>query len=210
MTKNAQVVFDHFPDLTPTQQSQFEQLGDLYKEWNAKINVISRKDIEALYTRHVLHSLAIAKYLQFPENSRVLDIGTGGGFPGIPLAILFPDCSFYLADSIGKKIMVVKEIAAALDLQNVQVEHIRVEKIKKKFDYVVSRAVARTQVLYNWTHRMIQPNDHPTLASGYLLLKGGDLDEELNEFGRSHSLTNLSEYFNDAFFETKKLVYIPV
>ncbi|RED93368.1 16S rRNA (guanine(527)-N(7))-methyltransferase RsmG [Marinoscillum furvescens] len=210
MTQNAQVVFDHFPELNDTQKDQIVQLESLYKDWNAKINVISRKDIEELYIRHVLHSLAIAKYFSFPAGSKVLDIGTGGGFPGVPLAILFPECSFYLADSIGKKIKVVNEVASALGLANVEAEHVRVEKIKRKFDYVVSRAVARTQVLYNWTHRLIKPNDHPTLASGYLLLKGGDLDEELKEFGRSHSLTNLSEYFNEEFFETKKLVYIPV
>ena len=210
MSGGVQVIFDHFPDLSAAQKKQFEALSALYAEWNEKINVISRKDIDQLYTRHILHSLAIARFISFPSGSKVLDIGTGGGFPGIPLAILFPESSFFLADSIGKKIKVVQEVAQAVGLTNVHAEHIRAEQIKEKFDFIVSRAVARTKQLYNWTHQMIQSSDHPTLASGYLLLKGGELDEEMKEFGQSHSIIPISDYFEDPFFETKKIIYIPV
>ncbi len=210
MSPGVQQVFDHFPNLTDQQKEQFSQLEGLYAEWNEQINVISRKDIDQLYTRHVLHSLAIAKYLPFEDGAKILDIGTGGGFPGIPLAILNPNCSFFLVDSIGKKIKVVKEVANAIGLINLQAEHMRAEKVKDKFDFIVSRAVARTKVIYQWSNRLIQSSDHPTAANGYLLLKGGDLKEELKEFGRSHTIKNISEYFQDEFFETKKIVYIPV
>lgn len=210
MSHSVQQVFDQFPNLSDKQKEQFSQLEQLYSEWNEKINVISRKDIEQLYTRHVLHSLAIAKYLTFPTASRILDIGTGGGFPGIPLAILYPDCDFLLVDSIGKKIKVVQGVAEAIGLTNVKAEHVRAEKIKQKFDFVVSRAVARTKMVYLWSNKLIESSDHPTAANGYLLLKGGDLDEELKEFGRSHTTQDISEYFGDEFFETKKIVYIPV
>ena len=210
MSQGVQQVFDHFPNLTEKQKEQFSRLESLYSEWNEKINVISRKDIEQLYTRHVLHSLAIAKYLTFTPGARVLDIGTGGGFPGIPLAILYPDCEFLLVDSIGKKIKVVQGVADAIGLINIKAEHVRAEKIKQKFDFIVSRAVARTKVVYQWSNRLIEASDHPTAANGYLLLKGGDLDEELKEFGRSHTTQDISSYFDDEFFVTKKIVYIPV
>lgn len=210
MTSPAQIIFDHFPELTDHQRAQFEALDPLYREWNEKINVISRKDIDQLYVRHVLHSLAIAKFTSFEPATNILDVGTGGGFPGIPLAIMFPESSFLLVDSIGKKIRVVQEVAQAIDLKNLKAEHIRAEQIKEKFDFVVSRAVARTKVLHQWTHRLIRQNDHPTFANGYILLKGGDLKEEMKELGRSHSIKNISKYFADPFFETKKIVYIPV
>ncbi len=210
MSQDVLSVFEHFPDLTDIQKEQFKQLAPLYREWNEKINVISRKDIYQLYTRHVLHSLAIAKHTTFPDGSRILDIGTGGGFPGIPLAILYPECHFLLVDSIGKKIRVVQEISAAIGLQNLTAVHQRAEQVKNRFDFIVSRAVARTKMLYNWSNKLIVSNEHPTSGSGYLLLKGGDLKEELKELGRSHSITNIQEYFDDPFFETKKVVYIPV
>lgn len=204
------MVFDHFPALSPIQKEQLTALGPLYQEWNEKINVISRKDIDQLYTRHVLHSLAIAKYLPFAAGTRILDIGTGGGFPGIPLAILFPQSTFFLADSIGKKIKVVQEVSSAIGLENVRAEHIRAEQVRGVFDFVVSRAVAQTDMLYRWTSKLIKSSEHPTQANGYLLLKGGDLDEELKALGRSHSIVDISDYFSDPFFETKKIVYIPV
>ncbi|MFY0605209.1 MAG: 16S rRNA (guanine(527)-N(7))-methyltransferase RsmG [Cyclobacteriaceae bacterium] len=210
MHQHEALIFEHFPDLTTKQQDQFSQLAPLYQEWNEKINVISRKDIDQLYTRHVLHSLAIAKHTTFPSGSKILDIGTGGGFPGIPLAILYPDCEFLLVDSIGKKIRVVQEVADAIGLQNLTAIHQRAEQVRDKFDFIVSRAVARTKMLYSWSHKLIKPNEHATHANGYLLLKGGDLAEELKELGRSHSITDIPQYFDDPFFETKKVVYIPV
>lgn len=209
MANPAQVIFDHFPDLSTAQKAQFEALGGLYADWNEKINVISRKDIDQLYTRHVLHSLALAKFASFEPGSKILDVGTGGGFPGIPLAILFPESRFFLVDSIGKKIKVVQEVAEACGLKNVDAAHMRAEKIQEKFDFVVSRAVASTKIIWQWTNRLIKRSDHPTLSNGYLLLKGGDLDEELREFGLSHSIKDISDYFDDPFFETKKIVYIP-
>lgn len=201
-----QAVLEHFPALTSRQQDQLAELGGLYKEWNEKINVISRKDIDQLYTRHVLHSLAIARYINFPAGSEILDIGTGGGFPGIPLAIFFPECRFFLADSIAKKIKVVQEVAAGIQLSNVHAEAVRVESIRQKFDFVVSRAVAQTNMLYQWTHRLIRSQE----TSGYVLLKGGDLEDELKELGRPYSIQAISDYFPDPFFETKKVVFIPV
>lgn len=204
------IISRYFPHLTDQQEHQLGALQELYSDWNEKINVISRKDIEHLYERHVLHSLGIAKFISFKSGTKILDVGTGGGFPGIPLAILFPEAEFYLVDSIGKKVMVVDEIVKQLNLSNVRTAHIRVEKIKEKFDFIVSRAVAPAKTLYQWTHQLVRSNADPDAASGLLLLKGGDLDNELKELKRPHSVTQLSDYFQLPFFDTKKLIYIPI
>ncbi|NQZ76053.1 MAG: 16S rRNA (guanine(527)-N(7))-methyltransferase RsmG [Ekhidna sp.] len=204
------IVYKYFPDLTEQQKSQFDALLELYNEWNAKINVVSRKDIDQLYERHVLHSLGIAKFISFVNGSRILDVGTGGGFPGIPLAILFPDCHFHLVDSIGKKITVVNEVAKAIGLPNLTAEHQRMEKVKGKFDFVVSRAVAQTKQLYTWAHQKVSKEQKNDLDNGMILLKGGDLGREMREFGRGYIKKSLTEYFDEAFFETKKIVYVPV
>ncbi len=203
------IVYKYFPDLSVDQKKQIDALGSLYTEWNAQINVISRKDIEELYERHVLHSLAISKFATFPSGSKILDIGTGGGFPGLPLAILFPDCQFHLVDSIAKKIKVVMEVANALGLKNLTAEHQRAEKVKSKYDYIVSRAVARTKMLTNWTSHLLQSQNELPLSRGFILLKGGDLNEELAELKRSYQEIEIKDYFEEAFFDTKKIIYIP-
>ncbi|MEM0939426.1 MAG: 16S rRNA (guanine(527)-N(7))-methyltransferase RsmG [Bacteroidota bacterium] len=207
---DASIVFKYFPDLSVVQKDQFNQLYLLYQYWNEKINIISRKDIHQLYERHVLHSLAIAKFVRFQPNADIMDLGTGGGFPGVPLAIYFPEVCFYLVDSTNKKLTIVKEIANALNLRNVITKHQRVEKVKGVFDFIVSRAVARTKQLYNWSHRKIREENGDELDNGLILLKGGDLNDELAEFGRSHQVQNLNDYFEETFFTTKKLVYVPV
>ncbi len=203
-------ILHYFPNLTEKQKRQFEQLGPLYKEWNDKINVVSRKDIENIYTNHVLHSLGIAKVMSFKPGSEVLDVGTGGGFPGVPLAILFPETNFHLVDSIGKKITVVKEVAAALGLKNVRAEQIRAEQLKGKYDFVVSRAVTRMKEFYSWVDNKIKENSKNDLDNGILYLKGGDLDEEMNELKCPYSIYNLSDFFKEEFFETKHMVYVPL
>jgi 16S rRNA (guanine527-N7)-methyltransferase len=206
----ADIVKKYFPNLTEKQLEQFELLFPLYTEWNEKINVISRKDIDNLMLHHVLHSLAIAKIIDFRPGTEILDVGTGGGFPGIPLAILFPECSFLLVDSIGKKIKVVEEVAKALGLQNVQAKHARAEDIDQDFEFVVSRAVTRITPFYYWVRKKISPNHFHSMRNGILYLKGGDLREELEEFGKKHKIFDLSTYFDEDFFETKKVLYVPM
>jgi len=208
--QDASILLTYFPDLTEKQQQQFAQLGKLYKEWNDKINVISRKDVDNLYINHILHSLGIAKVMLFQPGASVLDVGTGGGFPGIPLAILFPQTQFHLVDSIGKKITVVNEVAKGVGLTNVKGEQIRAEQIKSKYDFVVSRAVTRMKEFYGWVNTKVKEESVHTLDNGILYLKGGDLDEEMNELKRPYSLYQLPDYFREEFFETKKVVYMPI
>lgn len=199
---------NYFPDLTPKQLEQFGMLQSVYAEWNEKINVISRKDIDALYERHVLHSLAIYKFLPFQPQSSILDIGTGGGFPGIPLAIMHPEVNFLLVDSIGKKITVVNEVAAAIGLTNVRTKHGRAEEVKEKFDFVVSRAVAELPTLWRWSQGKYKSEQRNALPNGLICLKGGDLKEELNALKRQKEVYPLNGYFKETFFETKALVYV--
>ncbi len=206
----SEIILKYFPNLTSQQQQQFEALFDLYKDWNEKINVISRKDIDNLYTNHILHSLGIAKVMSFKPGASVLDVGTGGGFPGIPLAILFPETNFHLVDSINKKITVVNEVAKGAGLKNVKGEWIRAEQIKGKYDFVVSRAVTRIKEFYGWVNQKVKEESIHDLDNGILYLKGGDLDQELGELKRPYSLYDLSNYFAEEFFETKKVVYVPI
>lgn len=202
-------IFKYFPDLSEKQIEQFTRLKDLYFEWNEKINVISRKDIEELYVKHVLHSLAIAKVMKFKDGTEVLDVGTGGGFPGIPLAILFPNVNFHLVDSIAKKILVVSEVANALELKNVKAETQRVEKLKSKYDFIVSRAVTQMPKFVGWVRGKIKKENINPLPNGILYLKGGDLSEELKDF-KTAEIYPISDYFSEEFFETKKVVYLPL
>ncbi len=210
MTPTADIVYHYFPDLSQKQKDQFAKLFDLYKDWNDKINVVSRKDIENLYINHVLHSLGIAKVMAFKPGASVLDVGTGGGFPGIPLAILFPETNFHLVDSIGKKITVVKGVAEGVGLKNVRGEQIRAEQIKGQYDFIVSRAVTRIKEFYGWIHNKTKKQSVHPLDNGILYLKGGDLDEELAELKKLHQVYSLSDYFTEEFFETKKVVYVPL
>lgn len=208
--RNADIIFSYFPDLTDLQKAQFSGLFPLYQDWNEKINVVSRKDIENLYINHVLHSLAIAKVTAFNPGASVLDVGTGGGFPGIPLAILFPETQFHVVDSIGKKITVVKNVADVIGLKNIKAEQIRAEQIKGEFDFVVSRAVTRLKEFYGWVHRKVKKQSGHPLYNGILYLKGGDLDEELTELKKPHQVIAISDFFKEAYFETKKIVYVPL
>lgn len=208
--QDAQVIFSYFQELTPIQRDQFNRLLPLYREWNARINVISRKDVDNLYINHVLHSLGIAKVTQFQSGASILDVGTGGGFPGIPLAILFPETQFHLVDSIGKKITVVNAVASALGLNNVKATQIRAEQVTGQYDFIVSRAVTRLKEFYGWIHRKVKPASQHTLHNGILYLKGGDLTEELAELRKPHRVFELSDYFQEPFFETKKVVYVPL
>ncbi len=205
---DAGIITKYFGELTDLQKSRFAQLEELYQDWNKKINVVSRKDIDELYLRHVLHSLGIAKIQRFNEGSSVLDVGTGGGFPGIPLAILFPEVNFTLVDAIGKKIKVVQEVVDGLELDNVTAIHSRVEDINGQFDFIVSRAVAAMPTFVHWTKGKIKKDSAHERRNGVLYLKGGDLTEELSEY-RAVQIFNLSEYFEEGFFETKKVVYLP-
>ena len=198
-----------FPSLSASQIEKFKNLPILYEDWNSKINVISRKDINFFYERHLLHSLGIAKVLQFLPNAKILDVGTGGGFPGIPLAILFPQTHFFLIDSIGKKIKVVEEVAAALDIKNISVSKIRAENFNEKVDFVVSRAVTKMDVFVPWVKKNIRSTHKHSIKNGILYLKGGDLTQELLKFPKARQF-DLAQHFNDAFFEMKKVVYVPL
>jgi len=202
-------ILKYFPEITGLQKEQFQKLFDLYQDWNAKINVISRKDIDELYVRHVLHSLAIAKIQKFEAGTYILDVGTGGGFPGIPLAILFPETRFYLIDVILKKINVVKAVADALELKNVKAEQIRAENVKGDFDFIVSRAVTNMPDFVSWTKDKIKKQNKHELKNGILYLKGGDLTEELASFPKATQY-NITDFFDADFFETKKVVHLPL
>jgi 16S rRNA (guanine527-N7)-methyltransferase len=202
-------ILNYFPDLTEIQKEQFQNLAALYQDWNAKINVISRKDIQELYTKHVLHSLAIAKIQPFEPGTYVLDVGTGGGFPGIPLAILFPETRFYLIDVIAKKINVVKAIAESLNLKNIKAEQMRAENVKGDFDFIVSRAVTNMPDFVSWVKDKIKKTNKHELKNGILYLKGGDLTNELATFPKATEY-NISDFFDNAFFETKKVVHLPL
>ena len=203
-----ELVLKYFPDLSDKQKQQFERLEELYAEWNAQINVISRKDTDNFYERHVLHSLAIAKVMEFKDGTKILDVGTGGGFPGIPLAILYPKCNFLLVDSIGKKIKVVKEVAQTLDLKNVSARHVRSEEIKDQFDFIVSRAVTAMPKFITWTKGQFLKKNNNTFKNGIVYLKGGDLTEEMATVKKAVQYFDISDFFSEEFFETKKVVYV--
>jgi 16S rRNA (guanine527-N7)-methyltransferase len=204
---SSEFIFEYFPNLSEIQKEQIRKMGDLYADWNQKINVVSRKDVDELYLRHVLHSLGIAKVVDFERAQKVLDVGTGGGFPGIPLAILFPDVQFTLVDAIGKKIKVVQEVTQGLNLKNVVAKQCRVEQLTDRYDFIVSRAVAAMPTFVHWTEGRLRAGQKANLPNGILYLKGGDLTEELADFPEA-GLYNLSDFFSDPFFETKKVVYL--
>ncbi|MCS7004762.1 MAG: 16S rRNA (guanine(527)-N(7))-methyltransferase RsmG [Cytophagales bacterium] len=205
-----EIILRYFPELTQQQQQQFEQLKDLYTEWNAKINVISRKDIDFFYEHHVLHSLAIAKYIQFLPYAKVMDLGTGGGFPAIPLAIFFPQTEFWAVDSIGKKIKVVEAIHESLGLKNVRPLHARAETLSETFDFIVTRAVAPISELYEWTKNKFRKISQHKIYNGILALKGGDLKEEFACFKHHYRFIEIASYFREEYFQTKKIVYVPM
>ncbi len=205
-----EIIKKYFPDLTAVQQEQFFALDALYRDWNSKINVISRKDIDNLYLHHVLHSLGIAKTINFRKGTRVMDLGTGGGFPGVPLAILFPECHFHLVDSIGKKVKVATEIANSVGLKNVTTQHGRAEDVKDKFHFIVSRAVMPLGDLLKISGKLIKKEQLNALPNGLICLKGGELRQELEIVRRKSLITSLSDYFMEEFFETKKVVYVPI
>lgn len=205
---NEEIIFQYFKDINDEQRAQFRALGPLYQEWNAKINVISRKDIDNLYMHHVLHSLGIAKVVNFRQGSNILDIGTGGGFPGIPLAILFPNCKFKLIDSIGKKTRVAAAVANAIGLKNVVVEHRNVIEEKNKYDFVVSRAVMNASDLVKLIRKNVSKEQRNALPNGLICLKGGDITEEVAPFKNHSEIWDLKSYFDDEFFDTKKVMYI--
>ncbi|TCK85634.1 16S rRNA (guanine(527)-N(7))-methyltransferase RsmG [Albibacterium bauzanense] len=210
MKKPSELIYGYFPNLTNLQKQQFDALDDCYRDWNSQINVISRKDIDSLYLRHVLHSLAIAKYIEFKAGERVLDVGTGGGFPGIPLAILFPETEFVLVDSIGKKIKVVNEVANSIGLKNVKGIHARAESIEGKFNFIVSRAVTQLKDFYPWVRNKVKKDSINAVPNGILYLKGGDLAQEIKESGLKPELIPISAYFSEDFFETKYILHIPI
>lgn len=205
-----QQIQKYFPSLTPLQVAQFRQLDALYRDWNSRINVISRKDIDNLYEHHVLHSLAIARFIRFMPGSRVMDLGCGGGFPGIPLAIMYPDVHFHLVDSIGKKIRVCDEVIHAIDLTNVTTQWARAEVVREHFDFVVSRAVMPLQDLVRLVRKNISPRQHNAMPNGLICLKGGELEHEIMPVGRKAMVTMLSDYFTEEYFKTKKVVYVTI
>ncbi|MGQ3677896.1 16S rRNA (guanine(527)-N(7))-methyltransferase RsmG [Tenacibaculum discolor] len=204
-----ELIKKYFDNLSEKQLEQFSKLQELYQDWNLKINVVSRKDIDELYLRHVLHSLGIAKVMEFKAGAKVMDVGTGGGFPGIPLAILFPETQFHLVDSIGKKIKVVNEVAEGLGLQNVKTTHGRVEEVDDTYDFIVSRAVAQMETFHRWVKNKVHKKQNHALKNGILYLKGGDLTEELANFPKA-TIYDLPDYFEEDFFETKKVVHLPM
>lgn len=205
-----EVILKYFPDLTEDQRNRFAQLQELYGFWNSQINVISRKDIDNLYINHVLHSLAIARVITFADGANVLDVGTGGGFPGIPLAILFPEVHFHLVDSIGKKIKVVEAVAKGLGLTNVTYEQTRAEQLKDKYDFVISRAVTGLPEFISWVRGKISKKHNHKIKNGVFYLKGGDLEEEVKPFRKIATIVEISDFFKEEFFETKKIVYVPM
>ncbi|MCC3158859.1 16S rRNA (guanine(527)-N(7))-methyltransferase RsmG [Hymenobacter sp. 15J16-1T3B] len=204
-----EILFRYFPDLTPRQREQFQQLDHEFRGWNERVNLIARTDVDNLAERHFLHSAGIAKVVQFPSGSSVLDVGTGGGLPGLPLAILFPEVEFLLIDSIGKKIKAVQDMAHALKLHNVTAEQIRAEQVRQKFDFVVSRAVTRLANFHPWIAQRYTNTAGASETHGLYYLKGGDLTEEIEESGLVAQVTNLSDFFSEEFFETKKVVFVP-
>ena len=205
-----QLIDKYFPNLTPEQHFQFEQLGVLYPEWNEKINVISRKDIQNLYPNHILHSLSIAKFIHFTPGTKILDMGSGGGFPGVPLAIMFPDCSFHLVDRIGKKLRVAQDICDKIGLKNVTVQHGDIKEVKGTFDFVVSRAVMDINELIPLVRRLVKRQCINAMPNGLICLKGGNLEGELHKVKSQALVEELSSYFNEEFFATKKVIYLPL
>lgn len=204
-----ELLLKYFPNLSESQTDKFKKLEALYNDWNLKINVVSRKDIDELYLRHVLHSLAIAKLINFKPGTKIIDVGTGGGFPGIPLAILFPECSFHLVDSINKKLNVVRDVVAGLSLDNVKVTHSRVESINETYDFIVSRAVAAMPTFVHWVKGKIEKQQKNELKNGIIYLKGGDLTEELKDY-KTVTIYPISNFYKETFFDTKKIVHLPI
>ncbi|WP_418510913.1 16S rRNA (guanine(527)-N(7))-methyltransferase RsmG [Corallibacter sp.] len=204
-----ELIQKYFPNLTDDQIEKFKKLESLYQDWNLKINVVSRKDIDELYLRHVLHSLAIAKVMPFNPGAKIMDVGTGGGFPGVPLAILYPDCSFHLVDSIAKKLKVVNEVVEGLGLTNVKTTHTRVEDINETYDFIVSRAVAAMPTFVHWVKGKVAKKQNHELKNGILYLKGGDLSEELQDY-KSATIYNITDFYDEDFFDTKKVVHLPM
>lgn len=210
MITDQKIIEKYFSNLTDNQKGQFQQLKPLYEKWNSQINVISRKDINHLYERHVLHSLSIAKFITFEPGTKLMDLGCGGGFPGIPLAILFPEVSFTMVDSVGKKIKVVQDIADATSLRNIQTHHMRAEKVEDSFDYIITRAVASIMDLVKWTRNKYISEQRHSIENGIIALKGGDLCNELASLRNRKTLVNLSDYFEEDFFKTKKIIHLPI
>jgi 16S rRNA (guanine527-N7)-methyltransferase len=202
------IILKYFPNLSEKQKEQFAQLDELYRYWNERINTISRKDIDSLYEHHVLHALSIAKLISFRDGTDIIDVGCGGGFPGIPLAIMFPNVNFYMVDSIGKKIKVVNEVAKSLGLKNVKAEHTRAENVKKQFDFIVSRAVTSLPNFMTFVKNKVHHKDKNSLPNGLLYLKGGDFMSELSKYKKDAEIVDITEYFEEEYFETKKIVYL--